>query len=742
MSINDVINYVEYAGDNSSSVFAFPYAFFEDTDLVLTLINTTTGTIAGISAGDELVLTLGVDYTLTLDGDAPNSGVVTIINSNYTNLPVGLSLYIERILPETQLTRLSDNEKTPAKVYENVFDRAVMLIQQLSRKVARTLQLPTSTTDPVTFPTPEAGKYLVGVSATEVAWQAISETILNYNGSFLKGLDAGKAASPSLGDGYVAYDTAKLYLCFSAGVWTEYTIYINNLAAKTTIAANDIFLLEDSAALYAKKKVTFTNLLASITDLTKVKASSGDATPGYLDAKVDGVTVEVNGSNQLAVKSPYIGQLKYRTAKSLPAPATSLAGSACIMQDGSVRVWGASANLGIGTSANDLHIPGNPALPATVTYPIQKVYVTYNNIFIIDANGWVFGAGTNAEGELGDGTTTASLIFKRIGTLSGVTKLVIPRCETATISIFALKANNELWAWGLNTSGQLGVGTIVNVLTPTQVTGSWLDVACAGPDPGFSIGIKTDNKAYSTGINGAGQLGHNDLVSRSSFTAISALSALNISKVYCMGAGTLTGTSFFITDGGAVYASGDNANGQLCDGSTTDSLIPVVISSVTGVSSLVVKGDYAGSVIAIKNDGTVRTWGYNGYGECGDGTTTARTSAYNPGLSGITKGVFGGGASYHTAYLLKSDGTIYSCGYGVNAQLGNGGIVSTTSFAAVLGVPAGIVSDISVSGYSNTCNLMVLTNTGQVFMCGYNTNGQLGIGTAATYQAALQPAIL
>ncbi len=85
---------------------------------------------------------------------------------------------------------------------------------------------------------------------------------------------------------------------------------------------------------------------------------------------------------------------------------------------------------------------------------------------------------------------------------------------------------------------------------------------------------------------------------------------------------------------GTVWAWGDNEFGQLGDGTTIVSIIPVQIPGLNGVIALAAGRNHT---VALKSDGTVWAWGFNAYGQLGDGTTTDRhTPVQVSGLSGVT----------------------------------------------------------------------------------------------------------
>ena len=114
--------------------------------------------------------------------------------------------------------------------------------------------------------------------------------------------------------------------------------------------------------------------------------------------------------------------------------------------------------------------------------------------------------------------------------------------------------------------------------------------------------------------------------------------------------------SLALKSDGTVWAWGYNGCGQLGDGSTTNRLTPVQVSGLTGVVAIAGGGSHS---LALKSDGTVWAWGCNDYGQLGDGTTTNRlTPVQVSGLTGVVA-IAGGGAH---SLALKSDGTVWAWG--------------------------------------------------------------------------------
>ena len=194
---------------------------------------------------------------------------------------------------------------------------------------------------------------------------------------------------------------------------------------------------------------------------------------------------------------------------------------------------------------------------------------------------------------------------------------------------------------------------------------------------------------------------------------------------------------------GTVWAWGFNQNGQLGNGTYTTTSpygidTPGTISGLTGVTAIA--GGYLYS-LALKSDGTVWAWGWNPYGELGNGTyTDSNTPVQVSGFTGVTA-IAGG---FEHALALKSDGTVWAWGLQSLGELGNGtfgspfGFTGSNTPVQVLG-PGGAgyltgVTAIAAVGFHS----LALKNDGTVWAWGQNTSGELGNGTTNPSNTPLQ----
>jgi len=125
---------------------------------------------------------------------------------------------------------------------------------------------------------------------------------------------------------------------------------------------------------------------------------------------------------------------------------------------------------------------------------------------------------------------------------------------------------------------------------------------------------------------------------------------------------------------------GDNEYGELGNGTTTNSSTPVQVTALPGVTAIA-GGGFSG--YAVRGDGTVRAWGWNGNGEPGNGTTTnSSTPVQVTGLTGVTA-IAGGNGS---GYAFRGDGTVRAWGYNDGGELGNGTTTRSSTPVQVTGL--------------------------------------------------------
>ena len=125
--------------------------------------------------------------------------------------------------------------------------------------------------------------------------------------------------------------------------------------------------------------------------------------------------------------------------------------------------------------------------------------------------------------------------------------------------------------------------------------------------------------------------------------------------------------TLYLKNDGTVWAWGNNSNGQLGNGTTTDSAFPVQVSGLSGGTAIAAG---SGHTIVLKNDGTVWAWGNNSHGQLGNGSTT--NSAIPVPVSGLSSSVLAIAAGYEYTVGLRIDNKVWAWGNNSYGQLGDG----------------------------------------------------------------------
>lgn len=177
-----------------------------------------------------------------------------------------------------------------------------------------------------------------------------------------------------------------------------------------------------------------------------------------------------------------------------------------------------------------------------------------------------------------------------------------------------------------------------------------------------------------------------------------------------------------LTSAGGVKCWGDNYNGELGDGTVTQRHDPVDVSGLRSGVQTIAAGDYFSC--ALTDAGGVKCWGYNGFGQLGDGSTRDRHTPV--GVAGLSKGVAAIAAGSTHACALTNGGAVRCWGYNGSGGLGNGTATARRSPAGVTGLPSGVTA--ITAGLDYTC---ALTSAGEVKCWGDNGMGKLGDRTLA-----------
>lgn len=347
--------------------------------------------------------------------------------------------------------------------------------------------------------------------------------------------------------------------------------------------------------------------------------------------------------------------------------------------------WGYNSNgqLGNGTTTGGL-----PPAPLSEPTDLTAADAGLQHSVALRSDGTVWAWGDNSFGQLGDGTTTPGSVTPRlVSSLTGVTAVAAGDHHS-----LALKSDGTVWAWGYGFDGQLGNNTTDVARSPVQVSALTGVTAVAG-GKAHSLALKSDGTVWAWGDNAFGQLGNGTNVD--SLTPVRVLGLTGMTAVAAGGYHSLA-----LNSNGTVRAWGWNAYGQVGDGTVqSPRLTPALVSGLNNATA--VAGGFEFS-LALKSDGTVAAWGVNIEGQLGDGTNSA--GSFVPvrvlSLSRVTAVAAGG---YHSL-AATSDGTLWTWGYNAYGQLGDGTTsnqevpVQVSSVAGVTAVAAGTFHSMAIKG--------------------------------------------
>lgn len=316
---------------------------------------------------------------------------------------------------------------------------------------------------------------------------------------------------------------------------------------------------------------------------------------------------------------------------------------------------------------------------ASFTSPVQNddneswTMISHGNNFAcgIDSNNKLFCWGKNTYGQLGDGTTTDR---SNAVSISGNWNMV----SCGLNHVAAINTSNKLYCWGRNNTGQLGDNTRNNrsspVLTLLGATPNWIKISCGTE---FTLAIDSANNLYSWGTNGDGQLGLSNTADYSAPQLVNFATGkwtdIKACQYHSLGLNSQYTAGFL--------SWGRNGSGQLGTSNTTSYLYPKYVMMANKID--IIKGAGYSSAIINSSNG-LYTFGENYYGQLGLGTWNNYqiTPQYIGG--NITAIEMIGYKKYVSTFALYTSQYIYSTGFGSSGRLGNG-VINRSNFTQVSG---------------------------------------------------------
>jgi len=361
------------------------------------------------------------------------------------------------------------------------------------------------------------------------------------------------------------------------------------------------------------------------------------------------------------------------TEPTASSPSVALGGTLLINRPTTLK-----AKAFVGTASSDT---------ASATYIVTGwIAAGPNHTLALRSDGSIYAWGLNTNGQLGNGTTALrpTAVPVKLNASTPLTNIV----DLSTSSIHSLAVSEgNVWAWGSNWNGQLGTGNTRQQLWPVKAKiGPNTDLAnivhvAAGIT--HSLALDTSGQVWVWGSNNVGQLG---LGTADTNTHLYAVRLNSLTNVVAIAAGN--NCSLALRSDGTVWTWGTNANGQLGDGTRTQQNAPVQVkvnlngttTNLTGITDTAIGATH---MLAVKNDGTVWAWGLNHYGQLGDDTITTKNVATR--VSNVTGAVAVAAGATHSV-ALKSDGRVLAWGSNSQGQLGDGTLETRKTPVTMLGV--------------------------------------------------------
>ncbi len=389
--------------------------------------------------------------------------------------------------------------------------------------------------------------------------------------------------------------------------------------------------------------------------------------------------------------------------------------------DGTLFSWGYN---GVGQlGLNSLTDQYTPAQVGTDTdwYSISGAGATSGGYFALKTNKTIWLSGPNAQNPQGSNSS----VFYYTPTLMGTVSLY-NNAETAFSAftqVLNIRSNGQLYGWGNNTNGQLGLGTENDVNTGQILISGMASCKYVHTAQGLSLVIKQDGTLWAAGLNTYYQTGKTtDTNDQTTFIQIGT-------DTWKMAQGGID-CAMGIKSDGTLWGWGRSNLGQLGTGTATRTAPYQVLTTVP--SSIAtdwesVQIGYGNHVLGRRQDGSLWGWGYNNNGQLGLGDNNNKTMPYLIGDGTDTWIDYSVGNNFSLG--IKTNGTLWGWGVNSSGQLGLGDTV-LRAIPAQVGTNTNWVR----CWCARTSNTSFAQNSlGEIYTFGQNTNGNMGTSSGVTY---------
>jgi alpha-tubulin suppressor-like RCC1 family protein len=344
------------------------------------------------------------------------------------------------------------------------------------------------------------------------------------------------------------------------------------------------------------------------------------------------------------------------TAAVHPQPAASAGGS--------LQAWGSNRTGDLGNGNT-----GNTDVPVAVSLPpgtkIAGVAAGVDHSLARTTTGRALAWGNNTNGELGDGSVHNSSVPVVVRLPAGAR---VTSVKAGCYDSLALTSTGRVFAWGLNVFGELGNGTRRSSDTPVPVRlprGARVTAISAGCF--FDLALTASGEVLAWGRNYGGSLGDGNFNTTSRLPV--RVRFRPGTRIISIAAGAYHGLAVAL--GGRVYGWGNNGLGQVGDGTTHNRDMPALVKLPGRLARKVVALACGGvHSLALLSSGAMLAWGYNGLGQLGTGTGSVSVPTPVSLPAGLKIKAIGGGSD--SSIALSVTGSVLTWGWNHYGQLGDG----------------------------------------------------------------------